>query len=485
MKKLLVIIFCCMAQAGFSQTQELVGDLIKIWKRNGQPAELQLMNSTKTITGGFLKNTGSGMTSFALLTPGDIPSLDWSKITTGKPTTLAGYGITDATLQNILTNGNSASTDITLLGGATLNFGDGTYNGLLTPPSFSADWTWLLPDNGGTFIVDGASYPNPSWLASLAWAKITGTPTTLSGYGITDGLTGAGLTTNYIPYWNGSALANSILQQGSGLATIGGHFIFGTDNTHDIGASGATRPRTGYFGTSIKTPLVNAPTGNLSVTSTGGQVIITSATGTGQPVIVNSVQFYSTGTQFSTPIVFPSDNTYDIGATGATRARDFHLARNAIIGGYINVTGNHYFGALTSSYPMLKRSAITVQFRKADDSGWGDAEAGNITSNATVTTLAFSTAVNTLSSSTTISATHHTIQATAASGNITLTLPPAGNVIGKIYVIKRIDATGNTLTVAGDGSETIDGAASFTISSQWAGKTVQSTGIGWLIISTF
>lgn len=31
------------------------------------------------------------------------------------------------------------------------------------------------------------SYANPSWITSLAWSKITGTPTTLSGYGITDG----------------------------------------------------------------------------------------------------------------------------------------------------------------------------------------------------------------------------------------------------------------------------------------------------------
>lgn len=30
------------------------------------------------------------------------------------------------------------------------------------------------------------SYANPSWLASLAWSKITGTPTTIAGYGITD-----------------------------------------------------------------------------------------------------------------------------------------------------------------------------------------------------------------------------------------------------------------------------------------------------------
>jgi hypothetical protein len=33
-----------------------------------------------------------------------------------------------------------------------------------------------------------------------------------------------------------------------------GNFIAGTDNTYDIGASGATRPRTGYFGTSVVAP---------------------------------------------------------------------------------------------------------------------------------------------------------------------------------------------------------------------------------------
>lgn len=37
-----------------------------------------------------------GVASFRVLVSGDIPSVDWSKIGSGKPTTLAGYGITDA-----------------------------------------------------------------------------------------------------------------------------------------------------------------------------------------------------------------------------------------------------------------------------------------------------------------------------------------------------------------------------------------------------
>jgi hypothetical protein len=40
-------------------------------------------------------------------------------------------------------------------------------------------------------------------------------------------------------------------------STITSNLIF-TDNTYDIGASGATRPRTGYFGTSLITPLIDA-----------------------------------------------------------------------------------------------------------------------------------------------------------------------------------------------------------------------------------
>jgi hypothetical protein len=46
--------------------------------------------------------------------------------------------------------------------------------------------------------------------------------------------------------------------------TITSNLIF-TDNTYDIGASGATRPRTGYFGTSVISPLVDAT--NLEVTN--------------------------------------------------------------------------------------------------------------------------------------------------------------------------------------------------------------------------
>ena len=46
----------------------------------------------------------------------------------------------------------------------------------------SADRTWTVGD-----VRTDQTYADPSWITSLGWSKITGTPTTLAGYGITDG----------------------------------------------------------------------------------------------------------------------------------------------------------------------------------------------------------------------------------------------------------------------------------------------------------
>ena len=45
-----------------------------------------------------------------------------------------------------------------------------------------------VPETDGVSVVTSGSYANPSWLTSLHWSKITNTPTTLAGYGITDAI---------------------------------------------------------------------------------------------------------------------------------------------------------------------------------------------------------------------------------------------------------------------------------------------------------
>lgn len=75
------------------------------------------------------------------------------------------------------------------------------------------------------------------------------------------------------------------------------------------------------------------------------------------------------------------------------------------------------------------------------------------------------------------------IHADATGGAFTVTLLPAADARGRDYTIKKIDATAN-VTVAADGSETIDGAASVTLSTQWQAVTVRSNGTAWFVVAT-
>ena len=83
-----------------------------------------------------------------------------------------------------------------------------TYSDVGAPPStrtltingtgydLSADRSWTV----GDVRTDG-SYANPAWITSLGWSKITNTPTTIAGYGITDAVDDSTtLTINGVSY---------------------------------------------------------------------------------------------------------------------------------------------------------------------------------------------------------------------------------------------------------------------------------------------
>jgi len=75
------------------------------------------------------------------------------------------------------------------------------------------------------------------------------------------------------------------------------------------------------------------------------------------------------------------------------------------------------------------------------------------------------------------------IVADATDGAITVTLPKASDQIAKVFVIKKIDASVNAVTIDGDGTETIDGAATLALLNQFDAVTIASDGTEWWKIS--
>lgn len=68
-----------------------------------------------------------------------------------------------------------------------------------------------------------------------------------------------------------------------------------------------------------------------------------------------------------------------------------------------------------------------------------------------------------------------------ASGAITITLPTAVGISGRMFDIKRINSSGN-VTLATTSSQTIDGITTQVLTAQYDSITVISDGANWSII---
>jgi len=74
----------------------------------------------------------------------------------------------------------------------------------------------------------------------------------------------------------------------------------------------------------------------------------------------------------------------------------------------------------------------------------------------------------------------------SAGGNVTVTLPDAtagAAATGRVVTIFKVDAA-NDVIIDGDGSQTINGATTVTMSAQYNYRTIISNGTEWFVISS-
>lgn len=139
----------------------------------------------------------------------------------------------------------------------------------------------------------------------------------------------------------------------SGIVT-GGNIVSDTDSTDDLGT---TSVRWANLYVDAATITNNLTVGG-TLTLTGGLTLNGNVT-----VGDNASDTLTINSTITSNLIF-TDATYDIGASGATRPRDLHLSRNALMGGTLGVTG-----LLTATGGVTSGSNIVSDTDSTDDLG--------------------------------------------------------------------------------------------------------------------
>lgn len=93
-------------------------------------------------------------------------------------------------------------------------------------------------------------------------------------------------------------------------------------------------------------------------------------------------------------------------------------------------------------------------------------------------------AVRTITEADTVLSTDRTLVVVYSGSSYTISLPPAADVLGHIFIFTRSGTGGSgNITIDADGSETIDGSASKIITNAYDSFTIVSTGSEWIVIS--
>jgi len=173
------------------------------------------------------------------------------------------------------------------------------------------------------------------------------------------------------------------------------------------------------------------------------------------------------------------DTTYGSVSTGNIPGRLSLVTGNAPITFHTNVTGlGGGIGAVTTNERMRILPNGNVLIGTTSDNGNKLQVNGSAWINGS-----FSSPIKTVTAAYTLTSSDSTVLANASSAAFTVTLPDATTCSGREYVIKKIDSSANAVTVGVTGTQTIDGASSRSLASQYKYITVQSDGSNWYIIA--
>lgn len=295
--------------------------------------------------------------------------------------------------------------------------------------------------------------------------------------------TGAGAYGYSFKNWDGASNAETITIQSTGAA--------GSNKVGILNASPTAKLHISAGTATANTAPLKLTSGTLLTTAEVGAVEFltdkfygTITTGAERKEItLNDIALTSGRVPFVTTNGRLTDNgalaysagSLSIGIAGTTQG---NLLINGVTSGTITLTTPAVAGTNTITLPA---ATGTVGLLPSTQTWSGT----NTFSSEILLGGAVRTPITSTSSDIPLDATHYTVKVDASGANRTITLPPAAGCTGRIYIIKKTDSSANTVTIDGDTAETIDGATTKVISTQYAGYSIQSDGTGWMIIGSF
>lgn len=257
--------------------------------------------------------------------------------------------------------------------------------------------TWNVGDIFTTNI-----YNNPSWINTLNWNKITNTPTTVNGYGITDAVTNATLTTSLSTkensisagttsqYWRGDKTWQTL----NTVSVVESTNLYFT-NARARNAISLTTSGSGAASYNSLTGDINIPTpisysagSGISLTSgvisnSSPDQIVTLNSGTG--INITGVYPNFTVTNTSVPT---SQNIYSVSRPINSTTYTISTTKNATVSYNIRISCNATIGSNSAG-------KVTLQYSTNGGSSWIDAAEVENTNTVTLAIALNSTTVQT------------------------------------------------------------------------------------------
>jgi hypothetical protein len=104
---------------------------------------------------------------------------------------------------------------------------------------------------------------------------------------------------------------------------------------------------------------------------------------------------------------------------------------------------------------------------------------------ANIFSKALNFAYTSVTADTTLDATHFFVDVDATSDSVDITLPTVVGINGREYIIRKLDASANTVTITPDGTETINGSSDAVLDEQYETAIIFSNGASdWMLLAT-